>query len=63
MFTFTDVSLLHFLQPSQSWSPPNDKCTTYDCQKVKDEFKTTKSLTTCPAFDPANCVPVSIIQS
>ncbi|XP_056273204.1 mucin-2 [Pseudoliparis swirei] len=45
------------IKPSQSWSPPNDKCTTYDCQKVKDEFKTTKSLTTCPAFDPANCVP------
>uniref|UniRef100_A0A8C3AC06 Intestinal mucin-like protein n=1 Tax=Cyclopterus lumpus TaxID=8103 RepID=A0A8C3AC06_CYCLU len=50
------------IKPSQSWSPPNDKCVTYDCQKVKDEFITSKNLTTCPAFDPANCVPVSIIH-
>ncbi|XP_073327905.1 intestinal mucin-like protein [Pagrus major] len=45
------------IKPSQSWSPPNDNCTTYDCQKVKDEFITSKNLKTCPEFDPENCVP------
>ncbi|XP_068458542.1 mucin-5B-like [Clinocottus analis] len=45
------------IKPSQSWSPPNDKCATYDCQKVKDELITSKTRTTCPAFDPENCVP------
>ncbi|KAM6925967.1 mucin-5B-like [Lycodopsis pacificus] len=45
------------IKPSQSWSPPNAKCVKYDCQKVKDDFITSKSLTTCPAFDPANCIP------
>ncbi|XP_070686598.1 mucin-5AC [Pempheris klunzingeri] len=45
------------IKPSQSWSPPNDNCTTYDCQKVKDEFITSEKQKTCPEFDPDNCVP------
>uniref|UniRef100_A0A8P4KJC6 Mucin-2 n=2 Tax=Dicentrarchus labrax TaxID=13489 RepID=A0A8P4KJC6_DICLA len=45
------------IKPSQSWSPPNDNCTKYDCEKVKDEFIISKNQTTCPAFDPENCVP------
>ncbi|XP_040893938.1 mucin-2-like isoform X2 [Toxotes jaculatrix] len=45
------------INPSQSWSPPNDNCTKYDCQKVKDEFIVSKNQTTCPEFDPQNCVP------
>ncbi|KAM9376056.1 mucin-2-like [Pholidichthys leucotaenia] len=46
-----------FIEPSQSWSPSDDKCTTYDCQKVKDEFIVFINKTTCPPFDPENCVP------
>ncbi|MEQ2284925.1 hypothetical protein AMECASPLE_026647, partial [Ameca splendens] len=45
------------LKPSQSYSPPNNNCTTYDCQKVKDEFIVSRNQTTCPVFDPENCVP------
>ncbi|XP_044050298.1 LOW QUALITY PROTEIN: mucin-5B-like [Siniperca chuatsi] len=45
------------IEPSQSWSPPNDNCITYDCQKVKDEFITSKHQVTCPEYDPKNCVP------
>ncbi|XP_035858685.1 mucin-5AC-like isoform X2 [Sander lucioperca] len=45
------------IKPSESWSPPNDNCTKYDCQKVKNEFIIFKKQTTCPAFDPENCVP------
>ncbi|XP_016529207.1 mucin-2-like [Poecilia formosa] len=45
------------LKPSQSFSPPNDNCTQYDCQKVKDEFLVIRNQTVCPAFDPENCVP------
>ena len=63
LFMLTNWPLLHLWQPSESWSPPNDNCTKYDCQKVKNEFITSKKQTTCPAFDPENCVPVSIIQS
>ncbi|KAM8892228.1 uncharacterized protein AB9W97_012349 [Spinachia spinachia] len=46
-----------FIKPSQSWSPPNDNCTTYDCQKMNNEFITSKRQTACPVFDPANCIP------
>uniref|UniRef100_A0A4W6BMJ7 Mucin 5f n=1 Tax=Lates calcarifer TaxID=8187 RepID=A0A4W6BMJ7_LATCA len=42
---------------SQSWSPPGDNCTKYDCQKVKDEFILSKNHITCPEFDPKNCIP------
>ncbi|KAM4734669.1 mucin-2-like [Anableps anableps] len=45
------------LKPSQSYSPPNDNCTKYDCQNMKDEFMVFRNQTTCPVFDPENCVP------
>ncbi|XP_039988196.1 mucin-2-like [Xiphias gladius] len=45
------------IHPSQSWSPPDDNCTKYDCQKVKDEFVVSKIQTTCPEFYPENCIP------
>ena len=53
---------LHIWQPSESWSPPNDNCTTYDCQKIKDDFIILKNKTTCPEFDPNNCIPVSTLK-
>ncbi|XP_023278266.1 intestinal mucin-like protein [Seriola lalandi dorsalis] len=45
------------IEPSQSWSPPGDNCTKYDCQKVKDEFIVSKIQTTCAEFHPENCIP------
>ncbi|KAM9753684.1 uncharacterized protein ACNS7B_006906 [Menidia menidia] len=45
------------LKPSESWSPPNDNCTKYDCRKVKGDFIESVNQTTCPEFDPNNCVP------
>nr|XP_061825632.1 mucin-2 [Nerophis lumbriciformis] len=45
------------IKPSQSWWPPNDNCTRYDCHKVKDEIITSINQTQCPDFDPENCVP------
>lgn len=53
-------SLIFILQPSESWSPPNDPCVKYDCQKENDELIISKKQTTCPEFDPTKCVPVSI---
>ncbi|XP_061891447.1 mucin-2 [Entelurus aequoreus] len=45
------------IKPSQSWWPPNDNCTRYDCHKVKDDIITSINQTQCPDFDPENCVP------
>ncbi|XP_074533351.1 mucin-2-like [Halichoeres trimaculatus] len=48
-----------YLEPSESWSPENDKCTKYECKKEKDEFVHTVTQISCPPFDPDNCVPGS----
>ncbi|XP_034541009.1 intestinal mucin-like protein [Notolabrus celidotus] len=45
------------IEPSKSWSPPNDNCTKYECTKVKDDFRTSEKQVSCPAFNPENCVP------
>ncbi|RVE71725.1 hypothetical protein OJAV_G00054850 [Oryzias javanicus] len=45
------------LKPSESWSPPNDNCVRYDCQKVNEDFIVSRNQTTCPEFDPDNCIP------
>ncbi|XP_071344370.1 mucin-2-like [Trachinotus anak] len=47
------------IEPSKSWSPPNDTCTKYECQKVKDEFIISKTQVSCPEFRPENCIPGS----
>ncbi|XP_049429152.1 intestinal mucin-like protein [Epinephelus fuscoguttatus] len=45
------------IKPSESWSPPDDNCTNYECLKVKDDFITKERQEICPPFDPKNCVP------
>lgn len=58
MVPVTNRSFVHFRQPSESWSPPDDKCITYTCEK---EVVTTIRKTICPEFNPEYCIPVSII--
>lgn len=60
-FMFDNGFLLYFRQPSETWSPPNDNCTFYECQNVNDEFIITKNQTTCNGMDPEKCITVSII--
>uniref|UniRef100_A0AAQ6IV34 Mucin 5.1, oligomeric mucus/gel-forming n=1 Tax=Anabas testudineus TaxID=64144 RepID=A0AAQ6IV34_ANATE len=46
-----------------SWSPPKDKCTMYNCQKVNDDLVIYKNQTMCPPFDPQGyCTPRSDCQ-
>ncbi|XP_028304398.1 mucin-5B-like isoform X3 [Gouania willdenowi] len=45
------------IEPQQSWSPPNDNCTTYTCHKIKDDFIVSETKPVCPEFDPENCLP------
>uniref|UniRef100_UPI003AB02701 mucin-2-like n=1 Tax=Centroberyx gerrardi TaxID=166262 RepID=UPI003AB02701 len=47
----------HIIEPSQSWSPPNDNCTKYECKKIKDELTVLESRIQCAEFDPHNCIP------
>lgn len=57
------TAFLHIWQPSESWSPPNDNCIKYDCQKVNGDFIVSRNQTTCPEYDPDNCIPVSIVKN
>ncbi|XP_055365808.1 mucin-5AC-like [Betta splendens] len=45
------------INSSQSWSPPNDKCSTYSCKEVNGVFTVQKDKMICPPFDQDNCVP------
>lgn len=45
------------LNDSQSFTPPNDRCTKYTCSKKNGDFITVKHVTKCPPFNAKNCVP------
>eukprot|EP00066_Takifugu_rubripes_P016639 XP_011605905.1 PREDICTED: intestinal mucin-like protein [Takifugu rubripes] len=42
---------------SDTWSPPNDKCTIYECKKFNNVLMTSTKETMCPEYVPDNCVP------
>ncbi|XP_005941718.1 intestinal mucin-like protein [Haplochromis burtoni] len=50
------VSSPVIIKPSQTWWS-KDQCTKYDCVKVNNEFVVVVQNTTCPPFDPNNCIP------
>ncbi|XP_064423157.1 mucin-5AC-like [Latimeria chalumnae] len=54
---------LHLLKPGQTWTPPGDNCTHYDCIKIEDQYVPVTSKITCPEFDPEDCVPGTIHKS
>ncbi|KAM6980471.1 intestinal mucin-like protein [Aplochiton taeniatus] len=56
VFTTPD-NATHTLQVNENWSPPGDKCVTYKCELVYGKYSTKEIMTTCPAFNPADCVP------
>lgn len=41
----------------QIWQPANDKCVNYKCERVNGNSMTVEIKTTCPAFNPENCIP------
>ncbi|XP_064423158.1 mucin-5AC-like [Latimeria chalumnae] len=54
---------LHLLKPGQTWTPPGENCTHYDCIKIEDQYVPVTSKITCPEFDPEDCVPGTIHKS
>lgn len=45
------------IEHNQTFVSPSDKCIKYVCEKVNDQYITTKNIPNCPAFDPLDCVP------
>uniref|UniRef100_A0A672GMY7 Uncharacterized protein n=1 Tax=Salarias fasciatus TaxID=181472 RepID=A0A672GMY7_SALFA len=56
---FPDLPTPVLIEPSDTWSPPDDNCTKYQCKKVNDDFTVVVTEPSCAIFDPENCVEVS----
>ncbi|KAK0156057.1 Intestinal mucin-like protein [Merluccius polli] len=44
---------------NETWSPPGDKCVEYTCDSSTSPPTTVESQTTCPEYNPDDCVPDS----
>ncbi|XP_029952607.1 mucin-2-like [Salarias fasciatus] len=53
---FPDLPTPVLIEPSDTWSPPDDNCTKYQCKKVNDDFTVVVTEPSCAIFDPENCV-------
>uniref|UniRef100_A0A3P9DUG0 CTCK domain-containing protein n=1 Tax=Maylandia zebra TaxID=106582 RepID=A0A3P9DUG0_9CICH len=45
------------LQVNSSYTPPNDKCVQYTCEKLNGQLVTKETKATCPPFNPLDCEP------
>ncbi|XP_040264809.1 mucin-5AC-like [Bufo bufo] len=50
----------HLLKPGDTWSPPGDNCTEYECIRKKDTLLTVASKISCPRINLDECVPGTI---
>ncbi|XP_044125163.1 mucin-5AC-like [Bufo gargarizans] len=50
----------HLLKPGDTWSPPGDNCTEYECIRKKDNLLTVASKISCPRINLDECVPDTI---
>ncbi|KAL1270521.1 hypothetical protein QQF64_029537 [Cirrhinus molitorella] len=58
----TDCVVMHdnitvTIPVDQIWQPSNDKCVKYMCERINGKSVAVESKTTCPAFNPAKCIP------
>ncbi|KAJ8344260.1 hypothetical protein SKAU_G00315890 [Synaphobranchus kaupii] len=47
------------IEPGQIWTPPDEKCEKYKCEKIEDQLVPVEVKTVCAEFNPENCVPNS----
>ncbi|XP_034143224.1 intestinal mucin-like protein [Esox lucius] len=47
----------HPIQVNETWSPSDDKCVKYTCEKNSGQYLPVEKKTICPPFRPENCVP------
>ncbi|XP_071972687.1 uncharacterized protein [Engystomops pustulosus] len=50
----------YLLKPGDTWSPPGDNCTEYECVQKKDKLLTVASKISCPKINLDECVPETI---
>ncbi|KAJ7995024.1 hypothetical protein DPEC_G00255610 [Dallia pectoralis] len=44
------------IQVNETWSPPDDKCAKYTCDKTSGQYIPVETRTACPPYQPENCV-------
>ncbi|XP_019375531.1 PREDICTED: mucin-5B-like [Gavialis gangeticus] len=55
-----DNSTSQVLKPGDTWTPQNNKCIFYECDKIEDQLITVEVRTPCPAFNPHECKPEDV---
>ncbi|XP_071400761.1 intestinal mucin-like protein [Centroberyx affinis] len=45
------------IEVNKTWSPPDDKCVKYTCEKINGQLITKETKITCPHFNPLDCEP------
>ncbi|KAL7867726.1 hypothetical protein SRHO_G00091100 [Serrasalmus rhombeus] len=54
---YTDPnSTVYTIEVGKTFSPPNEKCVKYNCIKVSNAFELVVIISSCPAFNPENCI-------
>ncbi|KAI4880123.1 hypothetical protein NFI96_003732 [Prochilodus magdalenae] len=53
-------STVYTIEAGNSFSPPKEKCMTYNCSKVGNMFVLVPITLSCPAFNQENCAPVFV---
>ncbi|KAL6474546.1 hypothetical protein MHYP_G00181070 [Metynnis hypsauchen] len=54
---YTDQnSTVYTIEVGESFTPLNEKCVKYNCTKVNNAFELVVIISSCPAFNPENCV-------
>uniref|UniRef100_A0A8B9HTF2 Mucin 5.1, oligomeric mucus/gel-forming n=1 Tax=Astyanax mexicanus TaxID=7994 RepID=A0A8B9HTF2_ASTMX len=48
---------------NETFTSPDDRCVKYKCEEINGEPVAVETKTTCPPFNPDNCVPVSTLKS
>uniref|UniRef100_A0AAX7V9H4 Mucin 2, oligomeric mucus/gel-forming n=1 Tax=Astatotilapia calliptera TaxID=8154 RepID=A0AAX7V9H4_ASTCA len=57
IFTTPDNVTVHVIEVNSSYTPPNDKCVQYTCEKLNGQLVTKETKATCPPFNPLDCEP------
>ncbi|KAI1895641.1 hypothetical protein AGOR_G00108320 [Albula goreensis] len=47
----------HVIEVGQTWTPPDDNCVKYRCDKIGDQLVPVEVKTVCPEFNPEECIP------
>nr|XP_020479275.1 intestinal mucin-like protein [Monopterus albus] len=56
----TPDSTTHIIEVNSTFVPTNDNCLEYSCEIINGQLSTKETRTTCPPFNPSDCVPGTI---